>query len=251
MATVPESQLRLVYSLLKPVVRAAARFHIPLRTVSELLRLAYFESLRRDGMSQAEIGRRLGQSERHMRSFEQRLKSDFFAAERDIGLAREIEDYVATHGPRESDLRKRFASYAAAEVVEAIEMLSAEQRIVREEGARFRTGRCYVLLTSDRFQQRIDALNHFLDGTYQAIVQRLVFDVRYDAMIKTISFSALPERVHEWRQKLEADLRNAIDALETEAAQNPDRLRRYVFGSALSPAIETRATTSAKDREES
>jgi hypothetical protein len=214
------------------VVRAAARFQIPLRTVADLLRLAYFESLRREGLSHGEIGRRLGQSERHMRSFEQRLRGDFFAAEHSIGLAREIEDYVATHGPREVELRKRFGPAGEHEVNEAIDMLLAEGRIIRSEASRLRTGRRYVLLASDRFQQRIDALNHFLDGAYQAIVQRLVHDERYDAMIKTISFSGLPEQVHALRGRLEAQLREQITEIENQASPQHG-VRRYAIAVAL------------------
>ena len=35
-----------------------------MRTLTELVRLAYFEVLRRQGLTQAEIGRRLGQTDR-------------------------------------------------------------------------------------------------------------------------------------------------------------------------------------------
>jgi len=62
------AQLRLVYSLLKPAVAMAARFHVPMRTLAELLRLSYFEVLRREGLSQAAVGDRLGQTARHMRT---------------------------------------------------------------------------------------------------------------------------------------------------------------------------------------
>src|SRR5688572_22289163 len=91
-----DKQLRLVYSLLKPALAVAARFKIPIRTLSELLRLAYYEMLEREGLSGAEIAERFGQTPRHMRTLAQKLRSDFFAAEQEIGVVREVEDAVAT-----------------------------------------------------------------------------------------------------------------------------------------------------------
>lgn len=85
---VKTAQLRLVYSLLKPAVAMAARFHV--RTLAELLRMGYFEELRREGLSQAAVGERLGQTARHMRTLAAKLKSDFFEAEREVGLVREV-----------------------------------------------------------------------------------------------------------------------------------------------------------------
>lgn len=246
MSSLSESQLRLVYSLMKPVVRAAARFHIPVRTLTELLRLAYFETLRREGLSQAEIGKRLGQTERHMRSFEQRLKGDFFAAEHEVGLVREIENYVASNGPREADLRRRFSSWDPEEVTRVVDQLLGEVRIARAPGDRLRTAHQYVLLASDQFHKRIDALNHFLEGAYLAIVHRLVFDRRHDAMIKTISFSALPDRVHEFLTRLEAELRREVSLLEQDTKRTVTGERRYMLGLAVSPAAENAAAGTAQ-----
>src|SRR5688572_32846204 len=91
MADLRAMQLRLVYSLLKPAVRAAARFGVPIRILDDLLRLAYFEHLERAGLSLKEIADRFGQSVRHMYSLQQQTRGDFLAAERDPGLGRAIE----------------------------------------------------------------------------------------------------------------------------------------------------------------
>ena len=75
-------QLRLVYSLLKPAVRCAARFSVPVRTVSDLLRLAMYEELASQGLSVGEIADRLGQTSRNVRLLRQRLDGDFFPRNR-------------------------------------------------------------------------------------------------------------------------------------------------------------------------
>ena len=77
----------------------AARFHVPMRTLAGLLRLTYFEILRGQGLSQAAIGERLGQTARHMRTLASKLKGDFFAAEREVGLVRDVENEVARTSP--------------------------------------------------------------------------------------------------------------------------------------------------------
>jgi hypothetical protein len=233
MAQVGAAQLRLVYSLLKPVVRAAARFHIPVRTLVDLLRLAYFELLIHSGLTQAQAARRFGQTERHMRSLAQRLRTDFFSAEQEIGLVREIENLVATRSPVEAELRRQFRSLDAEQLDEAIAQLLREERIVRDENGRLTISKRYVLLSSDQFKHRIDALNHFLESVDRALIARLVFDERDEAMMKTISFSALPPELRAFLRRLEGDLRREIAALEENVTFEGGPGQRYTLAISL------------------
>src|SRR5688500_13784423 len=178
---VREMQLRLVFSLLKPAVRAAARFGVPIRSLGELVRLAYFEHLSRQGMPLPDIARRFGQTPRHMRSLAQRLKGDFFRAERDVGLAREVEALVAARAPTEDELVAALPTWDADEVRAAVAELCGEGRVEADTGGRLQMARRYVVLKSDEFHHRIDSLNHLLDGTYRAVLHRLVFDNRRTA----------------------------------------------------------------------
>jgi len=222
------TQNRLVYSLLKPAVSMAARFHVPMRTLAELLRLTYFEVLRRQGLSQAAIGDRLGQTARHMRTLASKLKGDFFTAEREIGLVRDVENEVARSSPSAKALYASTSTWPHDEVDRAVETLLAEGRIVRDKG-RLRISPRYLVLSSDKFHHRIDALNHFLDGVTRAVAQRLIFEEREQAMVKTISFVARPARFEELLRTLEANLRREIAVLE-EDAQFEGEGRRYVLG---------------------
>lgn len=222
------AQLRLVYSLLKPAIAMAAQFHVPMRTLSELLRLGYFEILRRQGLSQAAVGERLGQTARHMRTLARKLKSDFFSAESEIGLVREVESEVARSSPTLSQLHTSLPGWPEAAIERAVETLLAEGRIAREK-RRFVSSPRYLVLSSDKFHHRIDALNHFLGGVTRAVAQRLIFEERDEAMVKTISFVARPERFREMLKSLEANLRREIAALE-EDAQFEGEGRRYVLG---------------------
>lgn len=228
-------QLRLVYSLLKPAIRAAARFHVPVRTLVELLRLAYFELLTREGLTQAQIARRFGQTERHMRSLAQRLRTDFFRAEHEIGLVREVENLVATSTPTESELYRKLRAFTKPQLDEVIELLLTEKRIVRESSGRFAIAPRYVLLSSEQFQHRIDALNHFLEAVDQALLARLVFDDREEAMMKTISFSATSPRLRAFLRTLEGDLRREVATLEEDAAFEGQHGQRYALAISLAP----------------
>jgi hypothetical protein len=206
----------------------AARFHVPMRTLAELLRLNYFEVLRREGLSQAAIGERLGQTARHMRTLASKLKGDFFAAEREIGRVRDVETEVARANPTSKALYASLPAWPPAEIDDALETLLAEGRIVRDK-SRYRVAPRYLVLSSDKFHHRIDALNHFLDGVTRAVAQRLIFEERERAMVKTISFVARPAKLEELLRSLEANLRRDIAILE-EDAQFEGEGHRYVLG---------------------
>lgn len=240
MVNVREMQLRLVYSLLKPAVRGAARFGIPIRAIGELLRLAYFEHLSRSGLSVAEIARRFGQTPRHMRSLAQRLKEDFFRAERDVGLAREVEALVAERSPGEEELMAALPTWQPDEVRAAIAELIDEERIERDESGRLHMARQYVVLRSDEFHHRIDSLNHLLDGTYRAVLHRLVFDDQRTAMMKTISFSAVPEELVAFLRRLEGELRRELAALDESATFQGQAEQRFTMAFTLAPAGEVK-----------
>jgi hypothetical protein len=240
---VRDAQLRLVYSLMKPALRMAARLHVPVRTISELARLGYFEVLARDGLAIGEIADRFGQSSRHMRSLSKRLKTDFFAAEHRIGLTREVEDAVAKARPRASSLKKLLPSWPAKDLERAVERLVDEGRIERGPSGRLEIGRKYVVLASETFQHRIDALNHFLDGVYRAALERLVHDERRTAMMKTITFTAAPEELEEFVKRFEGDIRRELAALE-ESAEYRGKGERFTIAIALA-AVESRAEAPA------
>lgn len=239
MAQVREAQLRLIYSLLKPVVRAAARFHVPMRTLAELVRLAYFEHLsRQEGLTQAEIARRLGQTDRHMRSLARKLRSDFFAAEHEVGVVREVENQIAAAHPTMDQLGHTLAHLPAGELDRALSVLGAEGRIELGPDGRLQAPARYHVLASDQFHHRVDALNHFLDGMYRAVLHRLVFDEREGSMVKAISFSAMPEALQAFITRFEGDLRREIAALEEDAAFQGHAETRYTLGVTLAPLHE-------------
>ena len=240
MPDLQEMQLRLVYSMMKPVIRAAARFRLPMRTLGELMRLAYFEHLSREGRSTAEIAEHFGQTPRHMRSLARRLDSDFFEAERDVGLVREVEAFVGARSPAtDAQVVEALPNWEARDVSAAIARLVEEQRLERDAQGRLQIARRYVVLRSEEFHHRIDSLNHLLDGTYRAVLHRLVFDDRLTAMMKTISFSALAGELVAFMQRLEGELRRELATIDESASFAGRGEDRYTLAITLAPVAET------------
>jgi len=231
-------QRRLVFSLLKPAVRAAARFGVPIRELGELLRLALYEELAREGRTQAEIARQFGQTPRHMRSLARRLQSGFFQAEREVGLVREVEALVAEKSPSEREAAQALRSWTKAEVADAVAILVDEGRIERGADGRLVTARRYVVLRSDGFHRRIDSLNHFLDGAYRAVLHRLVFDEQRLAMMKTLSFSAIGDELAAFLARLEGELRREVATLDERATFAGRAEERYTLAITLAPVRE-------------
>jgi hypothetical protein len=145
-----------------------------------------------------------------------------------MGLVREVESEIARSRPNPKRLHESWPGWSCTEFESALETLLAEGRVTREKNHLVTAAR-YLVLSSDKFHHRIDALNHFLGGVTRAVAQRLLFEDREQAMIKTISFVARPERFQELLRTLEANLRREIAALE-EDAQFEGEGKRYVLG---------------------
>ncbi len=233
-----EMRQRFIYSLLKPAVRAAARFRVPIKPLLELVRLAYFEHLSHQGLSTNDIAERFGQTTRHMQSLSRRLKEDFFTAERAGGLVREIEAHVAQAMPNEEELIAKFNTWTARDVRSAIDILLSEERVEKNDEQRLQTAKSYVVMREDGFHHRIDSLNHFLDGAYRGVLHRLLFDNKKTAMMKAISFSAIDSELEQMLAQFEGELRRKLSTLDENATFQGRAEERYTILLSSAPMTE-------------
>jgi hypothetical protein len=70
---------------------------------------------------------------------------------------------------------------------------------------------------------------------YRAVLHRLVFDERDGAMVKAISFTALPEALRKFVGRFEGELRREIATLEEEAQFGGNQDERFTLGITLAP----------------
>ncbi|MEJ7733766.1 MAG: hypothetical protein WKG00_31795 [Polyangiaceae bacterium] len=171
-----------------------------------------------------------------MRSLARRLKSDFFAAEAEVGIVRDVEEAVAVHSPTRAQLPGLLPAAEPRRVESALAQLLGDGRVEMDADGHLRTGRRFVIMTSDAFHHRIDALNHHLDAVYQATAQRLIFDERTATMIKTITFSAAPQELDAYLKKLEGELRRDLAAMEESVSFSGKPNHRFTVGILASAA---------------
>ena len=240
--SVPELQRRLVFSLLRPAVRLCRLFRLPLRTLQDLARLAYLEELRRrGGATQAEAADLLGTSLRTVASLDEQYRGDFLAPEREVELARRIEDTLG-RGPATAE---RLAALPGAEAEGVERALVGLVTAGRVEGlgaaggdpSGYRLRRSFVSLVGDGLLARIDGLNHQLDVIAAAVRSRFLGGDERPALARTLSFVGTSERVSALANELARSVRQrCADAEEDSLGQ--DGFESYSVTLALAPGDE-------------
>ena len=119
---------------------------------------------------------------------------------REIGLVREVESEIARSSPTLERLRASLPGWPEAAIERAVQTLLAEGRVTREKKRLLSSPR-YLVLSSDKFHHRIDALNHFLGGVTRAVAQRLIFEERTSSEAQVAALDRLGELIVHDRQK--------------------------------------------------
>jgi hypothetical protein len=234
-ASATELQRRVVYSLLRPAVRLARRFRLPLKTLEELVRLAYFEELRRGrGLAQSEVARIFGKSLRTVGMLEKQARGDFLAPEREVELTRRVEDALDTGSTADA------VADQLGEPVDAVERVVAgllgAGRAERLPDGRVALDRSYVSLVSEALVARVDGLNHQLDVLVSAVSARFL-NGRGPATARTLSFVGTDEIIEALGAELARLARQKCGDAE-EAALEAGGHRDFGFTFALAPLDE-------------
>ncbi len=229
----PELQRRLIFSLLRPVVRLSRRFHLPLKTLEELCRLAYFEEIRRRGeIPQAEVARRFGKSLRTIGSLERRYRSNFFAPEEELEFARRVEERFEEEPSSVEEIAEGLNS-SLDEIRRVVESLSAAGRLKESSPARYSIERSFRSLMREDLKARIDGLNHQLDIIAAAVRARFLAP-RGNAIARSLSFVAHTEDMEALGDTLIKALREQCGAAE-EAALKRGSFQQVGVTLALAP----------------
>lgn len=230
-----ELQRRLVFSLLRPVARLARRFALPLKTVEELARLAYYAEARRDQTPQAEVARRFGKSLRTIGSLERLLRSNFLAPEVEVEAFRRIEAALEQEPGTIAEVGER-AGMDLDDVTRLMRGLAASGRVVKQPDGRYALDRRFQSLVRQDLKARVDGLNHQLDVVLGAVQARFLSPSR-EAMARTLDFVVRAEDVPALADAIVRALRSEVIEAE-ETALKKGGFDGYGLTIALAPRAE-------------
>lgn len=224
--SLPELPSRLVYSLLKPAVRVAARAHLPMGQVLDLLQLAYFEELRRHHPRELNvIAERLELSLRTVSTLSRRLKEVFFAAETRVQPARRIAALLQEKPRTLAELKRAAPELGDKAVKRALDFLRDNSWVDVEK-------RSYKLSSSLRsyidetITRRIDGLNNQMEILAASVWQRFM-ESDDTAIGRSWVFSARPEDLREFLAETVRKLRHSAIDLEESALSEGGTLERF------------------------
>ena len=129
-ANISEDELvqRVIPAFLKPVVRLAARFKVPIRTVTDLAGLAYSQELREAGVTLHELSERLQISRRTSARLPASLRDRFVGPDVEGDLPSRIEFMLAVQ-PMSARRIRQVLRFDGDAIDAAIESLVDEGRI--------------------------------------------------------------------------------------------------------------------------
>ena len=235
-ASPSELQRRLVFSLLRPVARIAHRFRLPLKSIEELARLAYYAEARRDQTPQAEVAVRFGKSLRTIGGLERQLRSDFLAPEAEVEAFRRVEAALE-QGPLDVEAVAKRTGLPSGDVARLMRGLTTTGRAKKQTDGTYALDHSYRSLVQQALKARIDGLNHQLDVVLAAVQGRFLAPER-EAMARSFDFVVRPEDVQSLADAIVRGLRTQVIDAE-EAALKTGGFQGYGVTVALGPRAES------------
>lgn len=218
-----EQQRRVIYSLLRPAVRLARRFSIPLKEMVHWLELAYFHELKDSGLTQREAASLFDVSTRKVAQLAARLKQNFFDPERDEELPRRIE-FMLWAGPESAGrIHQSLSGYSKAEIDRALQLLVDQERVIRRDGRTtyYEVPSSEFRLYRDRWLAKIDGLNNHLVSVVDSVFGRFFKDDSR-AFARTLNFRIRKDDIAELRTLYEEVIFPTLRDLDEAAKASPD-----------------------------
>lgn len=213
-----EVEQHVLYATLRPAVRLARRFRMPLKEFGQWSEVGYFHEMRRRGMKMREISAALGVSMRKAALLSKQLKESFFEPEQH-GLARRIEFMVWAEPLSLARMQQAMPDEPPEEIEQALERLVEEERVIARQGrvVTYTVARGASRLVRASWVAKIDALNQLLDTVTGAVHARF-FDADPNAMARNLQLRVREEDLGELQRLYEELIWERLSALD-EAAQ--------------------------------
>jgi hypothetical protein len=236
---VEELSSRLVFSLLQAAVRVAARVHMPLDRLTELLRTAYFVEYRRRHPRELEaVAEKMGVSLRTAGTLNRSLKGDFFSPETRVEPLRLLTGALLGQ-PRTADELEAVTGLEIAEVRRGLRHLEEVGWATTDGDGRVELSGNFRSYLNDDRQARVDGVNHQMAVVADSVWGRFIRRNDTTAAARTWSFAARPEDVEALLQKMVPELRAAAIAMEEEALAGGSR-ERFGMTFAVAPVEDER-----------
>lgn len=227
---------RLVFSLLHAAVRVAARVHLPLKRLQDLLRTAYFmEYRRRHPRDLQTVAEKLGVSIRTAGTLNRSLRDAFYSPETQVEPIRQITGTLLRSARTEDEL-VQLTGLEAPEVRRALKHLSEVGWVVAE-GEQYQLAGALRSFVTEDLASRIDGVNHLLAVVGDAVWARFVQDNSETAGARTWAFAARPEDFAEALSLTLQQLRSQAIQME-ETALEQGETRRFAITVAFTPIEE-------------
>lgn len=212
---------RLVYSLLKPAVKVAAKANLPMGEVLDLLQLAYFEEMRRHHPRElSAIAERLDLSLRSVSTLNRRLKEAFFAAETQVQPARRIAA-ILLDGPKTiAELKRAAPEMGERSVKSAVDFLRGNGWVELEK-RRYQLSSRLRSYIDESITRRIDGLNNQMDILAASVWRRFI-EGDDTAIGRSWVFAARPEDIRPFLEETVRKLRHGAIDLEEVAVGSED-----------------------------
>lgn len=178
---------RLIYAFLKPVARLAAHFEVPMKTVTDLTRMAYFQELRESGVILDDVADRLQISRRSAARLSARLRSRFAQPHASLELPARIELMVAAQ-PMSAKRITQVLRADRAEVDAAIQSLvdAGRLRLMKRRTPTYEVVGERQQSARDRWLRRVDTLTNLTENLGDVVYGRF-FAKEPNAFARTLT----------------------------------------------------------------
>ncbi len=213
---------RLLYSLCAPVVRLGRSANFSLKDMERLLRIAYFRSVKSEGLSNKEVAEVMGVSPATVARLASETRENFLRPEREHGLPVRIE-FMLWAGPMSRAKLGQVLSDEDEQTLDTVlvEMV-AQERIVLEND-RYELVKPADRLVRPDWVSRIGALNIVLENLSEVVTQRFISKGDSDlGFARTLIFTIAREDQDKLRTLYELVLWPALVALDQKAKDKED-----------------------------
>ncbi len=173
-----EFVLRVIYSLMKPIVKLAAANQIEMSELGPWLQVAYFHALKEQGFKMRQMSSVMGLSMRKIAMLSKKLKQNFLRPEEEVELPRQIEFMLWAEPLSSARLTQGLPDASEEAVLNAIEILLAEDRIKVVSGRvpLYSISSTKRRIVGREWKGKIDGLNHVMNTVYNATYGKLLKD---------------------------------------------------------------------------